>query len=149
MLRLRLLRRLRPPESAQIAEGVPERLVARVGLLEPRAGALRHLGTIGVARETSPADLDRTQEAYPVAQIEDGRLHLGSLLPVRLCEIRLRPGGWRVARIAQPRARPAHQGARRRADALATGSVRVRIAFAESPLRIAGGGADGGLGPAQ
>src|SRR5256885_1426441 len=149
MLRLRLLRSFRPPESSQIAQGVSERLVLRVGLLEPGAGALLRLGAIGMARQAPFADLDRAQQPYPVAQIEDRRLHLGSLLAVGAGEVLLRPRGRRVPRIAQPRARAADLDTRGRTHALAAGSVRVRVAFAESSFRIAGGGANGRLGAAE
>src|SRR5438067_7103825 len=144
-----LLAGLRPPESAQVAEGVTERPVLRIRLLEPGAGLCGHLLAGGMTGKAALADLDWAEKSDPIPEIEHRRFHLGRLLGVGLRQIRPCPRRRRVAWIAQPRAGAADFYPGRRPGAVAAGGVGIGIAFSEPPFRIARGGPDRRLGAAQ
>src|SRR3990172_4316256 len=99
------LRRLGPPEAPKVAEGVPERAIPGVGTREPRERGGRGLLPGVVAAETPLADLDGAEHADAVSEVERGRRDLGRLLPVRRGDVRARPAGGSILRVAQARAR--------------------------------------------
>ena len=86
------LRRLGPPEAAQIAECVTEGAVLRVCAPEPVAGVGRDPLERGVAGEAAAADLDRFEQADAIAEIEGYRGHRSRLPPVGGSDVRHGPG---------------------------------------------------------
>src|SRR2546425_4286540 len=145
----RALRRLGPPEAAQIAERVTEGAVLWVCAAEPVARVGRDPVARGVAGEAAAADLDGFEQADAIAEIEGYRGDRSRLPPVSGSDVCHGPGRRSIARIAEPRAGPAHLDAPNFLGVFAAGRVGVGVALAELALGVAGRGANGSLGAGQ